>query len=313
MKVSEVYDYSVSDPILNTFRTFGQLNCVSVSGGVVIAPEHAYAETIVNKARDLTSDLILIPWSETGGMSEHQILLLDDTTEKFSSGLHSTFISNILKNTRTNVGIFINKGFGGPSLSRPHPGMLSRSVSGSSVYRTNDMTLAPALDQGHHIFFPYFGGPDDRFALRLVLQLAKSTGITATIAHVNLPTSVLATTQQERETDTIFFTSIRDSLPPTLAPRVVFQTLNSAASDPVAVVAEAAKSDVGRSKENSGDLVVVSRNSIPIAANLGLASSSSGEIGPEARKALGVVGEAMVARTRGIRASVLVVQAGQEG
>jgi hypothetical protein len=246
-------------------------------------------------------------------MSEHQILLFDDTTEKFSSGLHSTFISNILKNARTNVGIFINKGFGGPSLSRPRPGMLSRSVSGSSVYRTSDMALAPALDQGHHIFFPYFGGPDDRFALRLLLQLARNTNITATIVHLDLPASVLTTSQQERESDTIFFTTIRDSLPSTLTPRVVFQTLNSTASDPVTAIVEAAKNDVCRSKDNSGDLVVVGRNSIPSAVNSGLASSSSSsEIGPEARKALGVAGEAMVARANGIRASVLVVQAGQE-
>src|SRR2546430_2411219 len=118
-------------------------------------------------------------------MSEQ--ILFDNAIEKFSSGLHSTFISNVLKNVETNIGIFINKGFGDSPLSRPYSGMLSRSVSG-----TNDRTLALALDQGHHIFFPYFGGPDDRFALHLVLQLANHTYITATIVRVDLPASVLA-------------------------------------------------------------------------------------------------------------------------
>ncbi|EGD92611.1 K+ homeostasis protein Kha1 [Trichophyton tonsurans CBS 112818] len=347
MKVSEVQDsnYSFSDPILNAFRTFGQLYKVAVSGGVVIAPEHAYAETLVNKARDCASDLVLVPWSETGGMSERQIPLLDDKSEKFSTGPHSSFIFNILKNSRSNVGIFINKGFGGAGLARPKPGEISRTFSGHNTYRTNDLAMSPSPDSGHHIFMPYFGGPDDQFALRLVLQLANNSSITATIAYMNVISNAVPTPQQqqEKDADETFYRSIRDSVSPELRPRVLFQTVDCASSSCNALLAttrETAAQDLARSTSSSnGNLVVVGRNSLaanasapaaaaatttittttgsspsmtprPSSSSAAAASASaSPEFGHEAKKAIGVLGEAMAGKAYGIDASVLIVQA----
>ncbi|QSS59538.1 K(+)/H(+) antiporter 1 Kha1 [Histoplasma capsulatum] len=323
MKVSEVRDYSFSDPILNTFRTFSQLNTLVVSGAVVISPEHAYAETIVNKARDLSSDFILLPWSETGVMSEHQILLFDDKTEKFSSGPHAAFVSNVLKQAKCPVGVFVNKGFGGPQLTRPQPGHLSRSMSGTSVYKATDITLSPALNQGHHIFFPYLGGADDKVALRLVLQLAKNTAVTATILHVDTndetsaaspaqggPNTPSTSTCQDKDTDNSFFNTLRDSIPEALSSRVIFQDLTTAPATIVTAVLDAAKADVGNSKENTGDLVIVGRSNVVTGTLTSAGLSSSGEIGSEAKRALGALGEAMTSTSNAVQASVLVVQAG---
>lgn len=328
MKVSEAPDYSFTDPILNTFRTFGQLNKVAVSGAVVIAPEHAYAETLANKAREFSSDFVLIPWSETGGMSERQIPLLDDNSEKFSTGPHSTFVSNFLRNAKSHVGIFVNNGFGGPTLNRPKPGYLKRTISGRSLYRTNDLAMMPSLDDGHHIFFPYFGGNDDQVALRLVLQLANNTTITATIAQIVINEDKatessskkpavsydLSVKPQDQEADNVFFSALRDSIPSELSSRVIFQTVQATTLDLVSVAVQTAKLDVGKS-QNRGDIVVVGRNSVMYAAgssfSLGV-SMSSGEIGSEARKALGVLGESMAAKSNSVKASVLVVQAGQD-
>ncbi|PGH10130.1 hypothetical protein AJ80_07581 [Polytolypa hystricis UAMH7299] len=330
MKVSEVHDYSFTDPILNTFRAFTQLNSLTVSGAVVIAPEHAYAETIVKKAEDLSSDFVLLPWSETGGMSEQQIQLFDDKKDKFSTGIHTAFMSNVLKNARCNVGVFVNKGFGGPSLSRPEPGHIRRTVSGTA-YQSNDLVMGPALAQNHHIFFPYLGGNDDHVALRLVLQLAKNPSITATIVHVQLShdlseassstsppsngglTSILSMDANEQAADVTFFNSIRDSLPTELSTRVVYQTAQATLNDLVTAVLQNAKLDVGRSNDNTGDLVIVGRNSVSSdVANSGNVTPSS-EMGVEARRALGVLGEAMVASAHEVQASVLIVQAGQDG
>ncbi|KAM5485202.1 hypothetical protein McanCB56680_002123 [Microsporum canis] len=323
MKVSEVQDYSFSDPILNAFRTFGRVYKVAVSGGVVIAPEHAYAETVVNKARDCASDLVLVPWSETGGMSERQIPLLDDKSEKFSTGPHSSFISNILKNSRSNVGIFINKGFGGSPLSLPKPGQLSRTFSGHNTYRTNDLALTPSPDRGHHVFMPYFGGPDDQFALRLVLQLANNSSITATIVRIDVAAAATTTDSgsvpaqqhkvalsvEEKEADETFYRSIRDSVPSELRARVVFQAIDCAASAVLAATRDAAAHDLAQCQNSSsGNLVVVGRNSLALDA-AAAPPSSSPEFGPEAKKAIGVLGEAMAGKSYGIQASVLIVQA----
>ncbi|ODH51588.1 hypothetical protein GX48_02257 [Paracoccidioides brasiliensis] len=323
MKVSEVHDYSFSDPILNTFRIFGQLNTLTVSGAVVISPEHAYAETIVSKARDILSDFILLPWSETGSMSEHQNLLLDDKKEKFSTGPHTAFINTILKNAKCPVGVFVNKGFGGPQLTRPQPGHLSRSVSGTSIYKSADITLSPALIQGHHVFFPYFGGADDKVALRLLLQLARNSTVSATILHVDTteaPPDLVSSNKEKAPTATTttaptalaadaFFNSIRDSVPEALSDRVVFQNLKTTSADVITAVLDAARADVGKSKDNTGDLVITGRNNVAARSLTPAGLSSSGEIGLEAKRALGALGEAMAATSNSIQASLLVVHA----
>ncbi|KAF3482389.1 K(+)/H(+) antiporter 1 [Arthroderma uncinatum] len=317
MKVSEVHDYSYSDPILNAFRTFGQLYKVAVSGGVVIAPEHAYAETLVNKARDCSSDLVLVPWSETGGMSERQIPLIDDSSEKFSTGPHSSFIFNVLKNSKSNVGIFINKGFGGSALSQPKPGQISRTFSGHNTYRTNDLAMTPSPETGHHIFLPYFGGPDDQFALRLVLQLANNLSITATIVYMAITAApieqqqhTLTLSEQEKAADEMFYKSIRDSVQPELSSRVVFQAVDCPANAALAVTRDTAIHDLSQCKNSSGNLVVVGRNSLALgAAGSVPPPSSSPEFGQEAKKAIGLLGEAMAGKSYGIDASVLIVQA----
>ncbi len=39
----------------------------------------------------------------------------------------------------------------------------------------------------HRVFFPFFGGVDDRVALRFVMQLARNPAVTATVAHFEWP------------------------------------------------------------------------------------------------------------------------------
>lgn len=323
MKVNQVDDYNFSDPILNTFRTFGQLNKVSVNGALLMTSEHSCAESLASRAVELSSDFVLIPWSETGGMSEDQILLADDRKGKFSNSVYSGFVSNILKSIRCNVGIFINRGFGGPSPNRPQPGNISRTISAGSGYRSSDLSMGPLLEPGHHIFAPYFGGIDDQVALRLVLQLAKNPTVTATIVHFNLtnphqtPEVGSSSTNNHshttgEEADDTFFNSMRDSLPAALSSRVVFQSISSTTNDATAVVVEITKKDIGQSRENTGDLVIVGRNSPAGEVSGSQPFTLSSEIGPEAKRALGTLGEAMATESNGIRASVLVVQGGEQ-
>lgn len=337
MKVSAADEYTGRDPLVNTFRTFGQLNNVAVSAGLAVIPERTYAETITQQAQEQSSDLILVPWSETGSMSERQLLLSDDGTQKFAGGPHSTFISNVLKSSTSNIGIFVNRGFGGASLdvaaTRPRP--VSRAASTLSIRSARGVPTIPIADRSHHLFFPYFGGDDDRFALRFVLQLARNERVTATIVHIDHPlltdqssASSSATPQgsrdaassaqekeKEKESNTAFFNTMRDSLPATLASRVIFQTQTlsvgdgSTAIDPVAEAVESAREEVGRSRSNAGDLVVVGRNnSLGQLADAGLGAAED-EVGSEAKRSFGAVGEAMVRKANGIRASVLVIQA----
>lgn len=314
MQSSEIDQYAYKDPVVNAFRAFAQLNNVAVSGGVSVVPQDSYAQTLTSTAADHFSDLVLIPWSET--VSE-----VDSSPDSLSRGLQDAFIQKILETSSCNTAIFVNQGFGGPQPPESRP--LSRSSSGHSLRNrfNRDLPLQPIADRSHHIYFPFFGGADDRIALRFVLQLAQSRNITATIVHFNTPvqseskpTSVTGSSQlviTERVDTEAAYTaaaqdvsllhSLRDSLPTSLANRVVF--FDHATTTPLADCLSRARTEVGQSPRNAGDLIVVGRgrhaqlaNSLEIIAN------------PDMRKTLGPLAEAIV--SGGVRGSVLILAAG---
>jgi hypothetical protein len=353
MKVTEVDEWTVRDPVVNAFRTFGQLNNVAVSGGVVVVPEHSYADTLVGKAADMSSDLVLIPWSETGSMSEHHTLLPSVSADKFAQGTHSSFVSGVLRNNiSTNIGIFVNRGFGGVNPEASISRALTRTVSGLSIRSLRDTATTPIANRSHHIFFPYFGGLDDRFALHFVLQLAQNENVTATIFHTDIPTpdpetAVIASSSELHDSttsaspiqrsasnianakepttaraqspnqdtsDSIFLSSLQDSLPPALSQRVVFQSSSlyssSSPENPVTIVLEAAKKELGLDPKNAGDLLIVGRGSVRAWGYLPDGAEKE-KVGSEARKALGVLGAAVVS-DKAVKGSLLVVKARAE-
>ncbi|TVY64357.1 K(+)/H(+) antiporter [Lachnellula suecica] len=332
MKVSEQDDYTYRDPVVNAFRTFAQLNNVAVSGDVSIVPEDSYAETLATQASDHFSDLVLIPWSEPSSTSEL------DHHESLASGLQDAFIQKTLDNAKCNTAIFYNRGFGGPIVKEPRS--LSRSVSGHSINRHHEST-PPVADRSHHVYFPFFGGADDRVALRFVLQLAQNSNITATIHHFDLPTPAgpSSTEKSPQVTqssvhpdasrpgsssigiaervdndllnaaaaqDSALVHTLRDSLPAGLINRVVF--VDVATTTPISDCLSNARLEVGQSPHNAGDLIVVGRGRHTRIAHHEHASSSSNH---EMRRTLGVVGEAII--SSGISGSVLVIQAGGRG
>ena len=333
MKVSELDEYSYRDPVVNAFRTFAQLNNVAVSGGVSVVPESLYAETLTSQASDHFSDLVLIPWSENGGVSEGEM-----AADSFSSGLQDAFIQKTLETATCNTAIFVNRGFGGSAMQESKPAALTRTVSGLSLRSHREAVFAPVADRSHHVYFPFFGGADDRVALRFVLQLAQNTNITVTVIHFIMPIlsskspeltaeairttggrasgSQLAISERiDTETlysgaakDTALLHTLRDSLPNTLANRVVF--VDIATTNPIADCLDHARQEIGQSPKNAGDLVVVGRDrhaSISISDN----ELGSGSSGGEMRKTLGIVTESLI--SGGIRGSILVIQAGGRG
>lgn len=327
-------EYSYRDPVVNAFRTFAQLNNVAVSGDVSIVPEDSYAETLATQASDHFSDLVLIPWSEPSNTSEL------DRHESLASGLQGAFIQKTLETASCNTAVFYNRGFGGPVVSEPRG--LSRTVSGLSLRSHREASTPPVADRSHHVYFPFFGGADDRVALRFVLQLAQNSNITATIIHFNMPiqsqvkspevkssevtsssvdhnasrassSHISITERVDTEAlyataaqDATLFHTLRDSLPTGLSNRVVF--VNVATTTPIADCINHARQEMGQSPRNAGDLIVVGRGRHSQMADHEHASISSNH---EMRKTLGAVAESIISAS--IRGSVLVIQAGGRG
>ncbi|KJY00431.1 k(+) h(+) antiporter 1 like protein [Zymoseptoria brevis] len=326
MKVSEVDEYAAFDPVINAFRVLGQLFNLAVSGEVTVVPQASFADTLVNKAVEEQSDLLLIPWSETGNLSEMQTVVSNDNVRnKLSSDTYTAFVRQALDSTQCNTAVFINKGFSG-SL-RERQATLHRTVSGMSMrsnHRDHPTTLL-SVDQSHHIFMPFFGaGADDHVALRLVLQLAENPGVTATIVYYEAEDSITAmatepqgetsekrpafltavSTTSRRSESASFFATLQRSLPASLSSRVVFESASSTSQLQDAL--SRAQAEVAQNPRNGGDIIVVSRH-----VGQFKSSTAGGSANAATTDCLGAAAEMMA--SSGIRASLLVVQAKGSG
>ncbi len=279
MRVTEVDEYSAFDPVLNTFRVLGQLYNLAISGEVSIVPESAYADTLVLRASEEDSDFLLLPWSETGSMSEAQTISTDSVLHKLASDSYASFVSKALDSARCNTAVFVNKGFSGTRKQRPN--QLTRRVSALSLRTIHrERATLPRADRGHHIFMPYFGGVDDRVALRLVLQLAENPEVTATVTyfpphqtgpdevtresyHASLKAFRGQQSQPERtlstQDDAAFFAVLQRSLAPELQERVLFST-EAPSPTPLSSAVAAMREEVGQNPKSGGDIIVISRN-----------------------------------------------------
>ncbi|KAL2817840.1 Sodium/hydrogen exchanger family-domain-containing protein [Aspergillus granulosus] len=320
MKVSEVDEQSLWDPVINTFRAFGQWHNTSIMAGVAVVPEHTFADTVLGMSREDFSDLLLIPWSETGALSEHQGGLGMDEHNRFANGPYTGFVSNILTQSSCNVGVLIERSMytrnakARPALQRT----LSARSMGSAVY------TSPAATRSHHVVLPFFGGDDDRFALQVVLQLAHNDQVTATIIHIDLPTTTTALQPKhdpssrhnlsisDPDSDVTFFETLRDSLPDALGSRVIFKrvTLGSGREDSAIQLAiDVVKEEMSQSAHKPGNITIVGRHNNRVDQALEVGVASSDEVGPDARRVLGAVAQAMVRTENRTIGNVLVLQA----
>jgi Kef-type K+ transport system membrane component KefB len=321
MSVSDVEEFHWKDPIINTFRNFGRLYNLSVSGEVAIALESSFAEIITSKAASEDSDLLVLPWSESGSMNEQQSYNGNPTTpRRLEDTSYVSFVAAALKSSTCNTAVFVNRGFGGSAVAR-RPTTLSRQASKISLSNERGPASSPIMDKSHHIYMPYFGGADGRVALRLVLQLAENPDVTATIVFFDRldgnssqepkehgsPMETTRSTSSTSETkttavariedsDETFFAMIQRSLPTEVSSRLIMEHVSS--HSPLEEAISRAAIEVAQNPKNAGDLIVVGRRDL---------SSESG------KACLGLVAQRFV--DGGLRASILVMQArpGQQG
>ena len=324
MKVAEEDSLTARDPIVNTFRTFGKLNHMAVNGAVVVSPEATFASSLKEKATEASADLVLIPWSGSGSMVDLSTGEPENDAARFANSNYSSFVSSAMAYNTCNVAVFVDRSFGQlPQDTRPPR---DRTVSGASIHDTLGHPTMPSADQGHHIFLPFFGSPDDKVALRLVLQLAQNQTVTATIVHFELSgndqlretlshpmpedtkTSFNTTTHSLEllRGEGAFFQTMRDSLPASAASRVLFETCST--SDPIEGSLARASTELGRNPRNTRDLIVLGRNwelSSRLTQGVNLLSPA---LGSEAQRCLGVLADSVVKNN--LDASLLVIKAG---
>ncbi|KAJ5115363.1 hypothetical protein NUU61_001122 [Penicillium alfredii] len=326
MKVSAAGEHALWDPVVNTFRAFGEWHDLLLMAGVSVVPEYSYADTVIGMARQDTADLLLLPWSETGTLADRQNGLDVDEAGRFANGPYTDFVSNILERVPGHVGILIERSLETQSAAAKR--LATKRSTGAMSIQSSLWTRPPTGNRSHHIVLPFFGDEDDRFALRFVLQLAQNDQVTATIiqfgslnaevAKATMSTTISASSSNARPqatpghpSDLVFFETLRDSVPTELKERVVFRqpAAQESISDPVRLAVAAVREELDPALHKANSIVVVGRGSTPAQD---LNSTFEDGIGTDTRRALGSVGTAMVQPENKIFGSVLVLQAGSE-
>lgn len=320
MKVATAGEHALWDPVVNTFRAFGDWHDLSLMAGVSIVPEHSFADTVIGMAHQDTSDLLLLPWSETGTLADSQNALDVSSTNRFSNGAYTNFVSDILQRVPGHVGILIEQSPGSPK--RP---AISRTASGMSI-QTSLWSRQPTNTRSHHVVLPFFGGEDDRFALRFVMQLVRNDQVTATIIQIgssDIHKSAKATTTvvpggsssavaTPSQSDITLFETMRDSVPEELSDRVIFTQpdIAESISDPSRMAVVSVRGELTHTSNKANNIVVVGRRSV--SSEIGIALDDA-TIGSDTHEVLGAAGTAMLHPESKINGSVLVLQAGTGG
>lgn len=314
MEVSEMDDeYNGRDSLVNTFKTFGRSRNIAVSGVVMASLEASFAAALTDRVRQIHPDLMLVPWSHDGSLNDSSTVLDASTGNRFTNGAFSSFVASTLKYTTANTAVFIDNGFGHKVENVLPPKTPTRAFDTMSLRgMRNPFPTASTVQQGHHIFLPFFGSDDDKAAVRFVLQVARDPTVTATIMHFELPSELsqglgtlatissptllsparniskhtlpTASFQHSTGAAMAFLLTCRDSLPRELEPRILFEHMASTSLEAMTARIHA---EVGQDPHNAGDLVVLGRNAALDGLFQAAASGESSSVGTVARQVLG--------------------------
>ena len=158
-----------TDPLVSVFRTFGSLNHVPVKASISVVSYDEFSNSVARHVEKSSSQMLFVPLKVTGnegptgssGFNPFDHLFKRTVTTGYSTeAVNSHYIRKIFAGTKADVCLVIDRG-------------LSTSETPG--------------DQ--HIFLPFFGGPDDRLALSLVVQIcAGGSGVRASVVRIKKAT-----------------------------------------------------------------------------------------------------------------------------
>ncbi|KKF94792.1 K(+)/H(+) antiporter 1 [Ceratocystis platani] len=319
MQSTEGDEYGVSDPVVTAFSTFSRLNEVAAAGRVAIVPASSFSETLVHHASSISSDFVIIPWSQRGSLTEDQGSTMPSEISSFQGRGYSEFVQETLRHAPCPTAIFMDKGFGGGNKGLPNRPPMSRTASVHSTRTRKDPIALPVKDKSHVVFFPFFGGADDRVALRFVMQLSKKANVTATIAHfkftdeesLSVDGEIDKTAAYEAHAssnssqhsssvdDHYLLSSLQSNLASLGGGRVAFTEIPVTRQNAIAIALQTAQTIVGQNPRNAGDLIIVGRSHSCL-------NDGATDIGDELKSTLGQAASSLLGAHA--NASVLVVQ-----
>jgi hypothetical protein len=169
------------DPLVAALRTFARLHRVPVTTATLsVIPQEEFPNKICERADEVGADLVLLPWNT----SLHPVVEATAPTRPSEGPSYNPFDAVFSKSSSPNnastersstlgYAQFVRKVFAMSSVDVA----LFLESDGSGFASNEEADDERKLTvSGQHIFFPYFGGPDDRLALDLVIQLCGNAG-----------------------------------------------------------------------------------------------------------------------------------------
>ncbi|CAO1615441.1 unnamed protein product [Sympodiomycopsis kandeliae] len=185
IRVAEIEDTLRADPVLNVFRSFGQLSRVDVRPSISVVPLDQFPPTLVDRARKTSSDLMILPWvlpssdrassapgdapavappsmnpfgSLFGGHAgQHHPSSSENQHNARSATQYSALARRLIQNASCDVGLLVDQ---------------------------SDLPKA-RFGQTSHLLLAFVGGPDDRAALQYAARFAViNTDLRVTVLHL---------------------------------------------------------------------------------------------------------------------------------
>jgi len=173
-----------TDPALEIYQTFGDINGVDITTSLAIVPFDDLAVSVVDHARNHISHLVLLPWLPPTHDLDHPT---DPTLDS-----HPPSPVHHHSNANPFDALF------GDTYSGTTPTSVVHSQFVREVFsRCPDIDVALYIDPvarspgdafrkstAYHLVLPFFGGPDDRMTLEWIVQLCSSARVSATVIRV---------------------------------------------------------------------------------------------------------------------------------
>ena len=182
MKVSERH-FDRLDPVINVFRTFGKLNEVVVTAQMAIVPSDSFPDSVKYQCLNAKAEMVIVPWTS-------ELVPFVGTAATIPQ---DEFVKQVLEKMESHVSVMIDTSLHLDEEGNSSEPSLSRSISMTSLRNRHPRTASVSeiesspvvqIQEGYHVFLPYFGGKDDRVALMMVIQLLRCAEVKATLVRI---------------------------------------------------------------------------------------------------------------------------------
>jgi len=271
---------------------------VLISGYAATVPYETFAATLTTKALSTRSDLILVPWSETGAVSEVPSLESAGAgkdplaNREFSKLTEDLFIA---AEKVSSIGVYFDS-----SLFKTAR-FSSKKRTGTSIMpddgEGNSVTYSSTNSGTTHLHVFYASTADDLFAVKLALQLAQNPAVHLSITQLAHPPTVSSEDGHVRDTS---FNDLKAHAVSLAANPISFSNVAAATPSDEVLAGPTTSSD-------PGNVVFIVGRSVANRSRADFSRVKSSEVG---QQTIGTIGAEIVSKIRVgvVGASLLVVQ-----